>query len=280
MRTLFSTLAAFLTLSFVASAPNTVRAQEVELIAGWDFSQYQGDGFLSIDGVGFTDTLDANYSSLDPTFGAGIESAAFGTMYMDGSFGSTAVPVGTGTEAFTVTQQPGQLPTSNCAALNPCENFGVLQSEGGQLFVQSNSMLVTNAVSVVFQADLSSVEQTRDSWRLSFGAKTFSGIESGNAQVSIDFSTDGSSYANVANLEITPADTQFIVSLGDVESETAFARFNFSAPEGIFQPLLDNVAIEVPEPIAALSGATAVSVLAGLAAARRRPTRSTPRRRA
>ena len=229
--------------------------------------------------MGFTDTLDANYSSLDPTFGAGLESAAFGTMYIDGSFGSTAVAIGTGEEAFTVSKAaPGSL-VSNCRALGPCDRFGVLNDEG-QLFTELNAMLATEAVSVVFQADLSSVEQTRDSWRLSFGAKTFSGTTSGNAQVSIDFSTDGSSYANVANLEITPADTQFIVSLGDVESETAFARFNFSTPEGIFQPLLDNVAIEVPEPISALSGAAAVSALAGLAAARRRPTRSTPRRRA
>lgn len=280
MRTRYATVAAFLTLSILASAPNSVRAQEVELIAGWDFSQYFGDGLLSIDGVTFTDTLDANYSALDPTFGAGLESAAFGTMYIDGSFGSTAVAVGTGTEAFTVTQTPGALPASNCAALNPCENFGVLQSEGGQQFTEVQSMLATEAVSVVFQADLSSVEETRNSWRLSFGARTFFlADDTGNAQLSIDFSTDGSSYTNVANLEITPNDSQFIVSLGDVQSQTAFARFNFSAPEGIYQPLIDNVAIEVPEPISALSGAAAVSALASLAAARRRPTRSTPRTR-
>ena len=53
-------------------------------IAGWDFSQYFGDGILSTDGTTFTNTLPANYSNLDPSFNAGAGSAAFGTMFMNG----------------------------------------------------------------------------------------------------------------------------------------------------------------------------------------------------
>src|SRR5258707_9305890 len=79
-------------------------------IAGWDFSQYFGDGLLSTDGVTFTNTLSANYSNLDPTFNAGAESAAFGTMFMNGSFGSTNVNAGSGTEQF--------LPTTGSLASN------------------------------------------------------------------------------------------------------------------------------------------------------------------
>src|SRR5262245_36101760 len=59
-------------------------------IAGWDFSQYLGAGFLTTDGSTGADTLTANYSALDPS-GAGPESAAYGTMFINGSFGSTAV---------------------------------------------------------------------------------------------------------------------------------------------------------------------------------------------
>ena len=72
--------------AFVASSSSA----QASLVAGWDFSQYAGDGFMSIDGGGsFTNTLPANYSDLDPTFGAGFESGAFGTMFADGQFGST-----------------------------------------------------------------------------------------------------------------------------------------------------------------------------------------------
>jgi hypothetical protein len=63
------------------------------LVAGWDFSQYDNDPLsLSIDGgTTLTNTLAANYSDLDPTSGAGFDSAAFGTMFMNGLFGSTLV---------------------------------------------------------------------------------------------------------------------------------------------------------------------------------------------
>ena len=43
---------------------------QASTIAGWDFSQYVGSSFLSVDGASFTNTLDANYSDLDPN-GAG-----------------------------------------------------------------------------------------------------------------------------------------------------------------------------------------------------------------
>ena len=59
------------------------------MVAGWDFSQYLAPGALTIDGANGTNVLSANYSNLDPTSGAGAESAAFGTMYMNGRHGSS-----------------------------------------------------------------------------------------------------------------------------------------------------------------------------------------------
>jgi hypothetical protein len=69
-----------------------------EMIAGWDFSQYVGDASLVKD-FSFvpSNTLNSNYSDLDPTFGAGAESAAFGNLYFDGTHGSTFVNPGSAT---------------------------------------------------------------------------------------------------------------------------------------------------------------------------------------
>ena len=94
MRTIASTI-----LSMAVSA-SMASSSQAFLAAGWDFSQYAGDGLLSLDFVTFTTTLSANYSDLDPTFGAGAESAAFGTFYLNGSFGSSSItPTGNNDEA-------------------------------------------------------------------------------------------------------------------------------------------------------------------------------------
>ena len=53
----------------------------VTVAAGWDFSQYGGTGSLSP----LSNTLSANYSDFDPSFNAGSGSAAFGTLYFNGS---------------------------------------------------------------------------------------------------------------------------------------------------------------------------------------------------
>ena len=60
------------------------------VVAAFDFSQYLGPGANTIDGVNLASQVPANYSDFDPTFGAGAESAAFGTLYLDGTNGSSA----------------------------------------------------------------------------------------------------------------------------------------------------------------------------------------------
>jgi len=76
MKTRISNSLIPLALAALVAGPS---AAQSSLVAGWDFSQYAGDGFMSIDGgSSFTNTLPANYSDLDPTFGAGFDSSAFG----------------------------------------------------------------------------------------------------------------------------------------------------------------------------------------------------------
>lgn len=211
------------------------------LAAGWDFSQFAGDGLLSIDGTTFTTTLAANYSDLDPTFGAGAESAAFGRLYFNGTFGSSSVsPTGLNDEAFLPTA--GSLSSNLNLPAVSFDAFTVLQNEGQMLF---NPLSVTaqDAVSVVFKADLSSVPETGGNWSLSFAGKTFGGT----SMVGIDFSIDGSGYANVGSVMLDSSDALYTVNLGGAASETAFVRINLN-PVGVEWPIIDNVAISAPEP--------------------------------
>ena len=245
---------------------------QATMIAGWDFSQYAGDGFMSVDGGGtFTDTLDANYSDLDPTFGAGAESAAFGTMYVNGSFGSTDVDAGSGLEQFLPSAAAGGSLLSNQSAAGGTadfDSFTVLASEG-QLSTESLAMIAAATSVVVFEADLTSVSQAGSGWSISFGARMFSGTSS----LGIEFSGDGVSFTSFGSVNLTTVDTPFLVALGADATSQAYVRLTF-APAGANQPLIDNVAINafeltevVPEPSAALLGTFG---LAGLALAGRR----------
>ncbi len=243
-------------MAWVASGLYSPSASRAEMVAGWDFSQYFGDGLLSIDGATFGNTLAANYSDFDPTFGAGAEAAAFGTLYFDGSFGSSSTPTD-GTGPFVPSASaPGSL-TSNLDAPGgvPFDSSTVLLNEG-QIFFNELAMLATAGVNVVFEADLSSVPDTGSNWSVSFAGKTFSGT----SMVGVEFSSDGSAYTDLGSVELTTTDTLFTVDLDAAISETGYVRLSFS-PSGLDQPFIDNVAIHVPE---ASVTAQAVAAMLGL----------------
>ena len=239
--------------TLVATTALAVGPAQAVMVAGWDFSQYLGDGLLSTDGATFSETLDANYSNLDPTFGAGAESAAFGTLYMDGSNGSDAVGAGSGSEAF--------LPSAGSLASNqnepvvqnggppqvPFDTFTVLTDEG-QAFTELLGMTAPGAISVVFGADLSSIGGQGANWMLSLGGVTFGS----NASVAVEFSTDGASYAAIGALNLTSVDSRFELPLDTVLATQAFVRLTFATPGGaVGQAKIDNLAINadvVPEP--------------------------------
>lgn len=235
--------------SLVVSATITVPA-EAAMIAGWDFSQYFGAGNLSVDGVGYTNVLSANYSNLDPTFGAGAESSAFGTLYFDGSFGSTNVDPNPGTGLATVVPQSLSLAANiNAPVVGggpiPFDSFAVLQDEG-QLFADPYSFQALSSVSFVFAAYTNTVPGLGSEWSLTFGG----GTVSGTSTIGIEFSTDGVTYTPVGTQELTAGDSQYSVTLGALPSEAAFVRFNVN-PLGV-DTRIDNVAINgsivVPEP--------------------------------
>jgi hypothetical protein len=242
-------------LASLAVAGLVAGSAQATMVAGWDFSQYAGDGFMSVDGGGsFANTLDANYSDLDPTFGAGAESAALGTMYVDGQFGSTNVPVGTGNEQFLPSASQGGSLNSNLTAPGGTDfdSFTVLASEG-QLSTESLAMIAAAQSIVVFEADLGSVPVIGSNWSISFGGKTANGTSS----VGIAFSSDGVTFTSFGSANLTTVDTLFTINLGTTATNNAYVRLSFD-PVGINQPLIDNVAVNaslaVPEPSTALIG--------------------------
>jgi len=249
---LLTTLAAT-AIAAVAASPALAATM---MVAGWDFSQYSTDGFLSLDEVDLVNTLDSNYSEFDPTFGAGEESRPFGTMHLDGQFGSTNTPLDFA-DPFVPSAAAGGSLLSN-KTFPPgadFDSFSILLSEQDQQFANPFAMTAVAAVTVVFEADLTSLPGTQlgTEWSVSFGARTFAGTSS----IGIEFSTDGVTFNPFGSVALTTVDTPFNLIFGGAPSEKAYVRMSFN-PVGTAQPFIDNLAItaNVPEPTtAALLGA-------------------------
>src|SRR5262245_6386669 len=112
-------------LAALAAAVFATGSARAALVAGWDFSQFLAPGALTIDGANGANTLAANYSALDPTGNAGAESAAYGTLFFDGTNGSTFVdPFGAGPQFI---PNDGSLVSNlNAPTPNPFDSFNVL----------------------------------------------------------------------------------------------------------------------------------------------------------
>ncbi|MEX2207231.1 MAG: VPLPA-CTERM sorting domain-containing protein [Myxococcota bacterium] len=242
----------------------TGSAQAV-MIAGWDFSQYVSDGELSVDGVGYTNVLSANYSALDPTFGAGAESAAYGTLFFDGSYGSTLV-VPDAPDSQVDPSAPSLASNFDAPVLGgglvEFDSHTVLADEG-QSFQGFYSLQIRNAVSFVFAAYTNTIPGLGSDWSVSFGGQT----DSGTSSIGIEFSTDGIVYVPFGTQSITNIDTQFVINLGGLPSEAAYVRFNVD-PTGS-NTRIDNVAINgtvvpVPLPGTAILLGTALAAFAAV----------------
>ncbi len=241
---LISTTLAALALTLAASRP-----AQAGLIAGWDFSQYFGPGELSIDGGSYTNVLAANYSNLLTAPGAGPSAAAFGSLFFDGSYGSTIVDPSLGTAQLTPASDSlvsNINAPQTTAAFVPFDSFTTLDA-AGQEFENALSLQVQSTVSFVFAAYLNTVPGLVSDWSLSFGGLT----SSGTSLVDIAFSTNGVNFTSAGSRTLNTLDTLFTVSLAGLPSDTAYVRLNVN-PAGGFDTRIDNVAINgtvvVPEP--------------------------------
>lgn len=242
------------------ASPSTAPAQST-VVAGWDFSQYVFDGPPTIDGATLATTLPANYSDFDPTFGAGSESAAFGTMFLDGSNGSTAIsqqnlPIlasavpGTGSLASNISGPINGVPSGDVAF----DSGTVLQDEG-QLAFERRALVAVDPVEVVFQADLSTLpSQPGGDWTLVFAGKTSSGM----ADVGIGFGAGAPSYVDVGSRMLDVTDQTFSVPLGSSFDPTVFVRLSL---DGNTDTFIDNLIIQVPEPGAMAAAWSAIGAL-------------------
>ena len=248
----------------VATSAGIAGTSQAAMVAGWDFSQYLAPGTLTTDGVEGTNVLSANYSDLDSS-GLGPESAPFGTMYINGLYGSSLV------DPFGAT--PQFIPTdinlaSNVDAPGGSVSFNQLTNltDEGQLFANEFGMVNQAAVQVVFGANLLGVPQSGSNWSLSLGGRT----EAGAAAVGIEFSSDGSAWFSFGSVNLTAVDTPFNVLLGTAATDTAYIRLTFAAPSAsVGRAVIDNFALNatletVPEPAAAVLLGLGMAALSGV----------------
>jgi len=208
------------------------------VVAGWDFSQYLGAGALTIDGSTTATTLSANYSDFDTSFGAGPDSGAFGTMYIDGSNGSSSTTDFAPTSmslASNITGPQNGVPAGDV----PFDSFTVLSAQG-QTFTNALSMIAQASSMVVFEADATGSAPAKSAiFTLTFAGQTVSGT----SDVDIEFRAGNGGYTFVDTVTIDNTDTQFDVPLGRVfANQPVFVRLSF-APSGVDQPRVDNLMI-------------------------------------
>jgi hypothetical protein len=252
----FSKIAAIVV--FAAGWAGTASA---DLIAGWDFSQYRADNTLD-SGAGPADTLPANYSALDPTRGAGVESAAFGTLFMNGANGSTNVTEAAANPEVVARAHPTEANRETPmdqrgAALIPWsafDEFGLLASEG-QVNQERTALTARAAANLTFQADAGA--PLTGSWMVRFAGLAIDPV--GNVDVDVDFAADCAGFANVGTVTLTTDERQFELPVsGNITDDEVCVRLNLDPTNG--QPVIDNVAL-LPEPgIASMLGAGALGL--------------------
>lgn len=259
--------------ALLAGSAASLGAQQA--IVGWDFSQFSQDGFSSTDGVNLTGQVNANYSTgaSDPFFGA-AHNNGLGTMYYDGTNGSTALSLNpadvqpngggdVGNFGYTALGTSGQITTLGTQ--------GQSQTTARALGFNSGA----NGDSFTFEVDITGFAdfQTATDWQFSFVG--YNASDSDNASsIAWEYSTDGSSFnaATTSNLTQNEARIDLDVSSlsgGALDGQSGF--FLRGTLGGVTDGLtyVDNVGVSaVPEPsaFAAIAGVLAL----GFAATRRR----------
>jgi MYXO-CTERM domain-containing protein len=260
---------AIVSISSLAVLAFAAGSTHASVIAGWDFSQWAGDGALITDSTAMTfrNNLEANYSDLDPSDGAGAESAGFGTLYFDGQFGSTSVNPAAYPPDFAPTAALPALLASNLdapAVAGAFNSITILRAEG-QDFGEDLAMTAAAPLSVVLKAEAGSPPPPLNHWELSLGARTFEG----SSDLDVEFSSDGVSYSPMATFSLTDEDTRFSAPLVAAVTDTAYVRLTLDPSIG--QPIIDNVAvILLPEPSMAIQAPVALLSLGVLGFLRRR----------
>lgn len=258
----------------LAATALTAGAAGATTVAAWDFSQFAGANVLATDNAGTQDdTIDSNYSDLDPN-SLGTESAQYGTMFLNGDFGSTDTPLDFGaTDPFTPSGT--DLAVNNDVLDDPQVFLGsggslnVLTAEG-QPVQNFLAMAARDTSTVVFGADLNSIPEFGQGWTLSFG-----GLAPQQASnVLVEFSPDGQDFTSLDPVGLTTSPAVYSRTVASASGDRAFFRLTFNDNVGgANQPTIDNVGIStalVPEPGTALLLGSGLAGLAGFGRRSRR----------
>jgi hypothetical protein len=254
--------------AIVVSSATLAGAAAADLIAGWDFSQYRVDGSLDA-GAGAVDTLPANYSSLAPN-GAGSAAGAFGTLFMDGSQGSTNVNEGAASPGPEVVAHatdtkanrlaPLDLADGSAFPVNAFDAFNTLRGDG-QVNQSRVGLTARTPANLVFQADQGAISQR--TWAVSFAGYALD--PTGSVDVGVEFAPSCGAYVSVGTVTLTQDEQAFEIPMANVSDDDVCVRLSLDNANG--QPVIDNVA--VPEPGFAASFVAGVLALMGLQRRRR-----------
>jgi hypothetical protein len=235
------------------------------LVAGWDFSQSQFANTTAAQN-GMQGSWSANYSYQgDTTASANYNaSAAFGTVYWDGSFGSSTTNFTAQDGSATVAAKTSPVSglssndSQSFSTFNASSSYTALTASGQTVAV--NAVLgLTDDVAITFALDAGTA---KNSWTLAFAA-----LDTDGASLGVAASTTGAfsgEQTSFGTLSIGTTDTGYTTdfsSLGD--TQTLYVRLSASSVSGGTLSL-DNVgfsAAVVPEPstYAAIFGVIAIA---------------------
>ncbi|WP_309386265.1 PEP-CTERM sorting domain-containing protein [Cerasicoccus frondis] len=235
----------FITLILLAGTRASAGLTTGALVTGWDFSQYDNTGVTMI-GSEVVDTLSANYSDFASSeFGAGPSAAFSGTLYYDGSFGSSSGSVVPFLVRATSTNLTSNVDVSRDTISNPnlvpFNSLQTLLDEG-----QSNA----NPFGLqIFGADTSLVFRSTPSFGLEYSAFSFAGMSLGDdVSVDVETSVDGVNFFNEGSFILTDTDSAYQLDIDSFANEV-FVRMTFDT--ALNSVVIDNVAFIsyiIPEP--------------------------------
>ncbi len=251
-----SLLAIALTVAISAILAGSSQAVEV---AGWDFSDFASDGLTPAGAV------DANYSSFDPTGGAGSESALYGQATL-----TNLITRGGDVRAGNRTGATGG--TAQDANQRGFNSFTTLQLEGQTFTLPMAVTADSGAGNVIFEGDLTplGVGQGGYGWSISFAGQV---VGASSATVDVEFAGDCVSYASAGSVNVDGQADAYTVEFPKLAFENACARITLPNV-GDERVAIDNVSLDViavPEPA---MGAQLLAGLVGLVALVRRRARA------
>lgn len=274
-------------------------AQDKQMVAAWDFSQFAGNGFSVVDGT-IQQFAQANYTDFPlpdggqgfsvnggPAWGDGDTFGAveFGRMLYDGTNGSSALDIEEQEVGFNGdADMTARNSVGDGFTIGASGQINVLEQQGqpnGNAFGtrfrdQGNGM---DGKSFVLAIDLTGPNAAFGSgsaWQVDFAAKTETGFD-GNASIDWAYSTDGSNYVSFDTTDIQDSEAGYTLDfsgengLDDVSE--AFFRGTIQGVDGETGGIaMDNVSVSaVPEP-STFAGIAGLLALA-FAGARRRVRR-------